>query len=162
MNPLDIAAPDASMAGVTIEALVPHRGSMLLLDRLVASDEDSVVVEGRVREGQLFATAQGLPSFVGIEYMAQAVAAWAGCRAWRLGRPARVGFLLGTRRFECTLAYFAEGALLRVYAYREVFGDNGLGMFACRLWVDDELVAEANLSVYEPPGAGDGAEATAA
>ena len=30
-------------------------------------------------------------------------------------------------------------------------GENGLGMFACRILVDDEVAATANLSVFEPP-----------
>ena len=30
-------------------------------------------------------------------------------------------------------------------------GDNGLGMFACRLLDGDDEVATANVSVFEPP-----------
>ena len=141
------------VAGLTIEDVVPHRAPMLLLDRLLSADEDSVVVEGGVRHGQPFATDAGVPAFVGVEVMAQAIAAWAGCRAHRLGQPVKLGFLLGTRRYACARTHFAFGARLRVEARREVMGDNGLGMFACRLWHDGEPVADALLSVFEPPDA---------
>ena len=137
----------------TIEDVVPHRLPMLLLDTLLRADEDSVEVEGTVHRGQPFATDAGMPAYVGIEVMAQAIAAWAGCRARRERRPVQLGFLLGTRRYECSRTHFAFGARLRVEARREVMGDNGLGMFACTLAHDGEVVAKAMLSVFEPPDA---------
>ena len=139
------------VSALSIEDVVPHRGAMLLLDRLVSADEDTVVVTGAVRQGQLFATDAGLPSYVGIEMMAQAIAAWAGCRAHRLGQPVKLGFLLGTRRFACARTHFPFDSRFEVTARREMMGDNGLGMFACALALDGEGVAEAMLSVFEPP-----------
>lgn len=143
-RPLDVSA-------LAIEDVVPHRGAMLLLDRLVSADEDRVVVAGGIHHGQLFVTDAGMPSYVGIELMAQAIAAWAGCRAHRLGQPVKLGFLLGTRRFACTQSHFPCGARFEVSAHREMMGDNGLGMFACALTLDGATVAEAMLSVFEPP-----------
>ena len=139
------------VTALSIEDVLPHRGMMLLLDRLIAADEDTVVVGGAVAPGQLFATDRGLPAYVGIEMMAQAIAAWAGCRAHRLGQPVKLGFLLGTRRFTCARTHFPFGARVEVSARREMMGDNGLGMFACKLALDGEGVAEAMLSVFEPP-----------
>ena len=80
-----------------IERVVPHRGTLRLVDRLVAWDEDSVAVELRVPHEGPFSDAEGVPAWVGVEYMAQAIAAWAGARALARGEPARPGFLLGTR-----------------------------------------------------------------
>ncbi len=45
------------------------------------------------------------------------------------------------------------GALLRVEATRELLGDNGLGMFRCRILEDGDELATANVSVFEPPDA---------
>jgi predicted hotdog family 3-hydroxylacyl-ACP dehydratase len=144
---------DMDVRALTIEDVVPHRGAMLLLDTLLAADEDVVTVEGPVRRGQLFEADAGVPAYVGVEYMAQAIAAWAGCRSVRLGQPVKIGFLLGTRRYACTRTHFPFGARLRIVARREVMGDNGLGMFACSLAMDGEVLAEAMLSVFEPPDA---------
>jgi predicted hotdog family 3-hydroxylacyl-ACP dehydratase len=148
-----MAPGKVDVQALAIEDVVPHRGSMLLLDALLAADEESVTVEGPVQRGQLFATDAGVPAYVGIEVMAQAIAAWAGCRAVRLGRPVNPGFLLGTRRYACTLAHFPFGARLRIVARREIMGDNGLGMFACTLSLGESVLAEAMLSVFEPPDA---------
>lgn len=135
---------------VRVDEVVPHRGAMLLLDRLLAHDEGSMVVEAMVREDNVFANAEGVPIWVGIEYMAQAIAAWAGCRARQLNEPVKLGFLLGTRRFECAGGYFRFGQRLRVEAHREFSAENGMGMFACRIVADAVEVATANVLVYEP------------
>ena len=85
-----------SGTGIAIEQVVPHRGRMLFVDELLESDVDAVVVSAEVRPDNLFADERGVPAWVGIEYMAQAIAAWAGCRALARGEPARIGFLLPT------------------------------------------------------------------
>jgi predicted hotdog family 3-hydroxylacyl-ACP dehydratase len=136
---------------VAIEAVVPHRGRMLLVNRLLAHDEDSVVVGAVVAADNVFAEDRGVPAWVGIEYMAQAISAWAGCRGLARGEPARIGFLLGTRRYACSASHFAIGAQLRIEARRELFGDNGMGMFSCRILESDKELARAQVSVFEPP-----------
>ena len=140
-----------SPANIDIRLVVPHSGRMLMVDGLLAGDADSVTVSAQVRPDNLFADAAGVPGWVGIEYMAQAVAAWAGCRALERGEPAKIGFLLGTRRYASTRAHFAFGTQLRIEARRELFGENGLGMFACRILEGEAELARANLSVFEPP-----------
>ena len=60
--------------------------------------------------------------------MAQAVAAWSGARARGAGGSPRIGFLLGSRRYEAREPVFAAGAELRVSARCELVGENGLGM----------------------------------
>jgi predicted hotdog family 3-hydroxylacyl-ACP dehydratase len=143
-----MARPDAA-----VERLVPHRGGMLWLDRVLHVDDDGVVAEAVIDADHLLADpdADGLPGWLGIEYMAQAIAAWAGARALARGEPARPGFLLGSRRYECRRPLLAFGLRLRIEARRELFGDNGLGMFACRLLDGDVEIAAANVSVFEPP-----------
>ena len=143
-----MTAPDAA-----VERLVPHRGGMLWLERVLHCDEDGVIAEAIVDADHLLAEddAEGLPAWVGIEYMAQAIAAWAGGRALARGEAVKPGFLLGSRRYECRRPLLAFGLRLRIEARRELFGDNGLGMFACRLLDGDEEIASANVSVFEPP-----------
>ena len=143
-----MARPDAA-----VERLVPHRGGMLWLDRVLHCDEDLVIAEAVIDPAHVLADpeADGLPAWVGIEYMAQCIAAWAGGRALARGEAVKPGFLLGSRRYECRRPLLAFGLRLRIEARRELMGDNGLGMFACRLLDGDEEIAVANVSVYEPP-----------
>lgn len=135
----------------TVDDLVPHRGDMSWLDTVVSADADTVVAEATIRPDSFFVRDGALPIWVGVEFMAQSVAAWAGHRGRQQGRPARIGFLLGTRRFDVHRQAFRVGERLRIEARCKLMGDNGLGMFACRILVDGEVAAEANLSVFEPP-----------
>ena len=136
-----------------VERLVPHRGGMLWIDRVVHYDADGVVAEATVHAHHLLADESdpGLPAWLGIEYMAQGIAAWAGGRALSRGEPVKPGFLLGTRRYHCHQPWLPFGLRLRIECHRELMGDNGLGMFACRLLDGERELASANVSVFEPP-----------
>lgn len=136
-----------------IDAVLPHRDSMRLIHRVVAWEDASIAVEVDVPAQGLFCTPDGVPAWVGVEYMAQAIAAWAGCRARHAGRVPSIGFLLGTRRYTAHQPFFAAGSCLRVEANCELLGENGLGMFACRILAGDIEMAVANVSVFEPTDA---------
>ena len=140
----------------SVEQLVPHAGRMSLLDRIVAIDgaTETLVAEVTIAPTGLFFDAQGPGSgvggWVGIEYMAQAVAAWAGWQARLEGGKPLIGFLLGSRRYCCSVPAFAEGQVLRVHVQREFQADNGLGQFGCRIECDGAEIATAQLTVFGP------------
>ena len=133
-----------------IEAYVPHRGTMLLLDRLLELDDEHAVAEVTVPSQGLFVRDGGVPAWVGIEYMAQTIAAWAGGRRRARGETAKIGFLLGSRRYDVRQPAFASGSILRVEIHCEMVGDNGLGAFACRILSQGEELATARVTVFEP------------
>lgn len=141
----------ASMDKDQVDQLVPHRGTMSWLDRILSVDAEGAVAEAEIRHGGFFVRDEGLPAWAGIEYMAQAVAAWAGHRARGEGRAVDIGFLVGSRRYEASQPRFRIGERLRIEATRELVADNGLGMFSCRILIEGRVVATANLSVFEPP-----------
>lgn len=136
-----------------IEQVIPHRDTLLLVDRVLDYGEETITVELRVPAESPFHVEGGVPAWVGVEYMAQAIACWAGCHAREQGRPPSIGFLLGTRRYESVTPLFSSGSLLRVEARRELLGENGLGVFACRILAGEQELATANVSVFEPPDA---------
>ena len=145
-----------------MDAWVPHRGAMSLLATVERCDGESVVARVRVPAHGLFATPEGMPAWVGIEYMAQAIAAWSGARAHQGGGSPRIGFLLGSRRYEAAVPVFAAGAELIVHAQCELMGGNGLGMFDCRIEQGGRVLASGRLSVFEPPqDSGEGASQSA-
>ncbi len=136
-----------------VAELVPHAGAMLLLDELLAADAEHAVARTTVRATQLFTDAGGMPAWAGIEYMAQTIAAWSGMQRRAEGAGPTVGFLLGTRRYECDVPAFPVGQVLTITARAELIGDNGLGMFACTLAMSGQEVARANISVFQPADA---------
>lgn len=135
--------------------LLPHAGDMILIDQVLAFDEEQVRTRLQVRPGGLFNRPDGsLPAWIGVELMAQSVAAYAGCRARQQGQPAELGFLLGTRKFQCNVECFPAGSVLEIHALRSLEDDNGMGVFECHL-SGPGIAASARLNVYRPPRAAD-------
>jgi predicted hotdog family 3-hydroxylacyl-ACP dehydratase len=135
-----------------IHTLVPHGGAMSLLGRLLAADEETLAAEVAIDAGTMFCADGAVGAWVGIEYMAQAVAAHAGYGARLRGEPVRVGFLLGTRRYTCAVSAFPVGSVLHVHVQRMLQGENGLGAYECRI-VDGAGGAEwasATITVFQP------------
>ncbi|MCY1390828.1 hypothetical protein D9M71_56510 [compost metagenome] len=133
--------------------LIPHAGDMILIDRVETFDEEQIVTSLAVRPGGLFNRTDGsMPAWVGVELMAQSVAAFAGCRARLRGEPVALGFLLGTRKFECNVEHFPVGAHLWIQAKRSLEDENGMGIFECHL-TGPGIHAQARLNVYSPPQA---------
>ena len=133
--------------------LLPHAGDMILIDQVLGFDQEQIHTRLTVRAGGLFNREDGsLPAWVGIELMAQSVAAYAGCRARSEGNPVELGFLLGTRKFECNVEHFPAGAELQIHALRSLEDDNGMGVFECHL-SGPGIHASARLNVFRPPQA---------
>ena len=132
-----------------IRDLMPHSGPMILLDRLVAADDESLCAEVRVRANSLFLVDGAIGGWVGLEYMAQAIGAFAGYRSRLRGEPVRIGYLLGTRHYECKQPSFALGSRLEIYVKRVLQSQDGLAAFDCR--IDDEtgVIASANVTVFQ-------------
>ncbi|HET9598486.1 MAG TPA: 3-hydroxylacyl-ACP dehydratase [Anaeromyxobacteraceae bacterium] len=131
-----------------IASVVPHSGRMLLLDEVVAFDGSRVVCRVRLRPGSTFMEAGRVRAIVALEYMAQAVAAFAGLRARAAGEAVRVGFLLGTRELRLEVEGFQAGDELVVEA-THVWGDEELGSFDCAVRQAERQVASATLNVYQ-------------
>lgn len=132
-----------------IRTLVPHAGRMVLLDRVVSADAENLCAEVRIGPESLFCLDGTVGSWVGLEYMAQAIGAWAGYTARLRGEPIKRGFLLGTRRYECLRPFFPIGALLRINVQRLLQSANGLASFECRIEDESGIIASANLSVFQ-------------
>ncbi|WP_148715468.1 ApeP family dehydratase [Chitinolyticbacter meiyuanensis] len=141
------------MTDIAIADLVPHAGTMCLLDTFVAAEGESLTAEVTIRADSLFCRNGEVGGWVGIEFMAQAVAAWAGWRARQRGGLPQVGFLLGSRKYECSRPAFFPGERLRVQVTRQFQADNGLGQFDCRIEIAGDTVASAALTVFEPDDA---------
>ena len=137
-----------------VDEVVPHGEQMILIDRILEYDDSTLMAEVVITEESHFLNDFGqVPAWVGVEYMAQAIAAWAGIKARLENREVGIGFLLGARRFESTVASFKLQMRLIITIQEEYFY-NGMGRFACKI-IDsaagpDQDLVSANLSVYQP------------
>jgi predicted hotdog family 3-hydroxylacyl-ACP dehydratase len=136
---------------LNIRDLVPHGGPMCLLDRLIEADQETAVCSLQIRPDSPFLEAQGIPAYVGLEYLAQAVAAHGGVFAARNGQPIRTGFLLGSPRLKTETAYFTPGQKLRVTVSRD-FEDGEMTRYSGEIHdqADGHELLRATLSIYHP------------
>lgn len=131
-----------------VASLLPHTGAMVLLDKVVDYDGESLSAELTVRNDGLLGDKAGVPAWAGIEYMAQAIGAYAGIKAILAGEPIRLGYLLGTRRYSSNVAGFAVGTALTVKV-TNIMQDELLGVFDCQIKAEGVEIS-ANLNVYQP------------
>ena len=100
-----------------IASLLPHAGPMCLLERVTEHQRSHTVCSVDPSRSALLAAPDGsVPVWVGLEYMAQCIAAHGGLVARALGEPLRPGVLLGSRRLRFGVGRFASDRELRVTA----------------------------------------------
>jgi predicted hotdog family 3-hydroxylacyl-ACP dehydratase len=131
-----------------IAALLPHKPPMILLDRVIGYDDSSLVAEVTISENSLLLAPEGVPGYVGIEYMAQTCAAYAGVCALDSHKPVKIGFLLGTRDYRLITPWFRIGDRLHI-SVSLILGDEQMASFDCQIQIDSNLVATAHLMVYQ-------------
>ncbi len=137
---------------IDVENLLPHSGDMVLIDKMLEYGDDYGVSGVKVRTDSKFydQDINGIHSEIGLEWMAQTIAAIAGITALQNNKPVQVGFLLGSRKYEPTTSVFKldEEFVIQVQQlYRE---ENGLGAFDCSIRQGNKLIAESKLNVYAP------------
>ena len=133
----------------TIEELVPHSGPMVLIDAVTAYADKRLCAEKTIKNNEMFLEGDQVPAWVAIEYMAQAIGAYAGIQARLAGEPVKVGLLLGTRRLESDFAGFGVGEKLEISVEEIHREDNGLCVFACVINSPRGSIT-ANLNAFVP------------
>jgi predicted hotdog family 3-hydroxylacyl-ACP dehydratase len=135
-----------------IEEVLPHRGTMLLTDAVLACGDTSVTVRAHVDANAWYADANGsMPAWIGIELMAQAIAAHVGLVAMRAGDRARPGVLLGSSKYEALVPAFARGTPLDVHASELLRSEEGHGAYECAIdTADGQRLAQAVIKVFQP------------
>jgi predicted hotdog family 3-hydroxylacyl-ACP dehydratase len=128
--------------------LLPHARPMLLVRSVLSHSPERTVCAVEVADSELFRAADGrVPAYVGLEYMAQCIAAHGGLAARALGRAPSPGLLVGAKQLALHREWLEGDESLEVSA-RLVGRAGALASFGCELRAGDELVAEGTLSVY--------------
>jgi predicted hotdog family 3-hydroxylacyl-ACP dehydratase len=133
---------------------------MVLLSRVLHHEEGHTVCEVEIDLQTIFQDAAGnVVAWMGIEYMAQCIAAHSGLIGRTSGKPPQLGLLIGSRRIDFHTPGYRSGQTLEVTAHRVWGGSVGLVSFDCTLLDASTraLLAEGRLSCFTPAtGAGEG------
>jgi len=132
---------------------LPHKDSMLLLDRLVEYDTEKsfLVSEVDIDECSLFFNRDldGVPAWVGFEYMAQSIAALSGIHARSaLGAEPKIGFIMSIRGFETEVPSYHPGETLRTRV-SQIFRDDSVVAFDCSIEEGGRVVTKAVVNAIE-------------
>ncbi|MGD1879198.1 MAG: hypothetical protein ACFB13_17055 [Kiloniellaceae bacterium] len=135
----------------SVEELLPHRRTMVLIDDAIDAGDDWALAGVRIAENCPFYAPKlgGVPAWVGIEYMAQTVALFSGIQARQAGGGIKIGFLLGTRRYEVTSDRFALGSYLTIRVSKE-WDDGQMAVFGCQVAEEESVLATARINVFQP------------
>lgn len=131
--------------------LLPHRRTMLWLDRVVETGALELACEARVTADRPLVRAGRVGSVVAIEYIAQTAAALLGLLARRAGHAPGGGYLVAIRQLDLDVAAFAVGDVLTVRATQR-FGDDRFASFEGRVDRSGRRAAHALLNVLRSPG----------
>ena len=131
------------------EYYLPHRAPMLLLDELIEVKDNGCVAKVIIHKDMPFLEEQGLPSWVGIEIMAQTIALFGGIKERLNDCPPKLGFLLGSKNFEMAQDYFEIGEELIVEIDLQFLNKHQIGIFNCSIETSHG-VTKANILVSQP------------
>lgn len=128
---------------------LPHEGTAILLDEVVRVDAEHACCRVHIGPSTRFLRAGTVPATAAIEYMAQTMGVYTGFHARRKGGEVKPGFLLSVRGMHLHTDAFHLGDTLQVHAKLVWGGEEAIGIFACQVERNGELVASGRLNAYQ-------------
>ena len=134
-----------------LQTLIPHRGKMLLLSRVIEYEiERSIRAEYDISGDCIFydPAVGGVPAWAGFEFMAQAISVLSGIRGREKGEKPKAGFILSIPFMQISIPVFRLGSSVevRVEAYDCI---DLIYTFGGEAFLDGKKVMEGKLLVME-------------
>ncbi|MDO5674946.1 MAG: hypothetical protein Q4G66_08535 [bacterium] len=140
-----------AITGVALEALLPQRRPMLLLDAVLAGDTSFASTRSIVRPEWPLAGETGVDALVLIEIAAQT--AGISCSWARLQQKGpdseQKGWIVAIKRADLHLAELPFGAHIRAEG-RNTISYGGFQEVSATLYLQDACIAEVVLQLYQP------------
>ena len=134
-----------------LQTLIPHKGKMLLLNKIIDYDiEHSIRAEYNVTESCIFydPALDGVPAWVGFEFMAQAISALTGIRKRAKGEKPKIGFILSVPSMRMEIPFFKNGSLVEVCVNESDCTDM-IYTYEGEAFLENKKVMEGKLMVME-------------
>ena len=137
--------------------LLPHKGKMFLLSRVISYDikSYSITTEYDIKKECIFYEPEndGVPCWVAFELMAQSISAMSGIAHHIRGDSPLPGVILSVVGFDSSVSYFKNNTTVRISVSQDFMDETTrVSRYICRLYTspDDETPSvTANLSVME-------------
>jgi predicted LPLAT superfamily acyltransferase/predicted hotdog family 3-hydroxylacyl-ACP dehydratase len=138
-----------SVDGEEIRTLIPHSGSMCLLERVIEWDDRSILCSSNTHHGTANPLRRDgqLSAVHALEYGAQAAAVHGGLRARAAGASAAPGYVVAFRDARLHVIQLDDiESPLEVRATR-LFGDQASTVYECCISAGDRVLAEARVTI---------------
>jgi predicted hotdog family 3-hydroxylacyl-ACP dehydratase len=134
-----------------LQTLIPHKGKMMLLDRVIDYDiEHSIRAEYNITKNCLFydPVLDGVPSWAGFEFIAQTISVLTGIRKREKGEKPTIGFILSIPSMRMEIPVFKNGDSLEIRA-KETDCTDMIYTFEGAIFLKNKKVMEGSLMVME-------------
>lgn len=144
------------MKDYNISDLLPHRPPMQLITAVESVDFDNQTLVARVDitpdDIMYDENIGGVPSWISLEYMAQAIGCFIGAADHERDPESKpvVGFVLGSRKLTVDIPTYLVGQSYFVHV-SSLFFDKNIANFDCQIYnSDNNLVASGAINVFRP------------
>jgi predicted hotdog family 3-hydroxylacyl-ACP dehydratase len=135
-----------------VEKLVPHSGKMSLLSRVRDVDltAHTLCAEVDIAKDSFFydSAMDGVPVWIGFEYMAQSIAALSGKYDLEHGTQPKMGFILSVKGFEAKANCFSKGTTISIFV-KELVRLDSIVSFECTITLNECVLAIATLNTIK-------------
>jgi predicted hotdog family 3-hydroxylacyl-ACP dehydratase len=142
-----------------LQTIIPHRGKMFLLSRVNGYDLEkrNLNAEYHITEDCIFYDPNigGVPSWVGFEFMAQAISALSGIRDREMGIKPRMGFILSIPSMQMEVPVFPLGSRVELHVQEKdnvdlIYTFDGAALLDGRKAMEGTLmVMEVNEEIFD-------------
>ncbi len=136
--------------------LLPHAMPMVFISNVISYSLEKKCLKSNVtiKDSDVFFDSKisGVPSYVGLEYMAQTIACFSGVYnlTFSPNKKSNIGLILGTRHFKTFIDVFSLNETYTI-DINENFFDEEIASFECKIFNKDNMFCqEAVLNAYRP------------
>lgn len=132
--------------------LVPHKGKMFIIDRIIEADAKDWIIESETKITPDFMfyekSVDGVPNYACFEIIAQTISALTGLYARENNLPPNMGFILSVSNLSFDFDIIKAGQIVKARAVRESAMDN-VYSFTAELLLDGNPCGKGKLTVME-------------
>jgi predicted hotdog family 3-hydroxylacyl-ACP dehydratase len=132
-----------------IETMIPHRGRMRLIEKVVAIDDEKALTAATTSENWPLYRDGSVDILVTIELVAQTAALLEGWKRLRSGRGGAVGWLVGIKSADFCLPRLSVPATL-ITEVTKSYAVEGYAVFGGTVSMNDMNIATVSVQAFRP------------
>ena len=138
-----------------LDKLIPQKPPMRFIDKLINFENETIHCQSLITAEHLMfdENRQSIPHWIAVEIMAQTSAVYGKLQEIIAGNQSdnepKIAFLMSVRQYKTEVIEYKVDLLLDVYAECSMM-ENGIGVFNCRIEINNKVTASVVISAYQP------------